>query len=144
MWFKFSQSLKKVDDVARQVKTMNPYDPDRHFALLMNETRIPDVLPDTIEGRMDILHNNAAQFREYLDIHPQIYIYPSETIGMWRYLIFDPKNFRRMDNPDYHEKLTTPFPIETPYYKVQEWIHRKYPTAMIDMFASEEEMLEQE
>ena len=62
-------------------------------------------------------------------------------MGVWRYLLFDPKHLRRIENDDYHETLSTPISDQEPLINVINWVHAKYPTALIDDFEFEEEML---
>jgi len=110
---------------------------------LLSSPRPPkELLPESIEDRMQLLYENAEKSRNYLSTHPQIYLYPSSNEKIWRYLLFDPKHLRRMENSDYYENLSTPISINDDLNSAIQYIHKKYPTALIDYYNSEEEMLE--
>ena len=138
---KIAHTHEDIENVARQVAEMDPYDPDQHFTLL---SKLKKYEPWNWENQLDAIGNLAAPHSHYNSIYPQTYIYPSTSMGIWRYLYFDPKQLKKLENPDYHEKLSTPFSIDTPISDVYQWIHKKYPHASIDHFSSEEEMLDQE
>jgi hypothetical protein len=138
--FADNYGLNEIDEIAEKVKAMNPYHPAEHFELLAGKRNKIDPSLDALEN----IKNMGSFHRDYFDVHPQIYIYPSESLNRWRYLLFDPKHFQRMYNDQYHKKLSTDFSLDTPIDVVIESLHREYPHALIDYFESEEEMLSQE
>jgi len=149
MWYRAAHEITdKVEEVARQVAEMPQYDFNRHWELIVNNIPRQSIesqkAQDELDHRLQGLYTELSPLRAYNEIHPQIYLYPSESAGVWRYLLFDPKHLRRIDNPDYHEKLSTPVPISEPVSVAEAWAHKQYPTATIDFFASEAEMLAQE
>ena len=111
--------------------------------LLSNPRPPKELLPESLDDRMQLFHENAEKSRNYLSVHPQIYLYPSSGQNVWRYLLFDPKHLKRMENQDYYENLSTPISIDNNLDIAVQYIHEKYPTALIDHYDSEEEMLKE-
>lgn len=145
MWYRFS-NLQVIDEIAQKVSQMQPYSAAEHFDLIDSYKPQLPPLPDNagIDERVQKFIDAGEVFRAYHDIHPQIYAYPRKSTNTWWYLLFDPKDIKRMDNEDYHRKLDSEIPIEKSPLEVVDDLHKQYPTAMIDYFESEEEMLGQE
>jgi hypothetical protein len=141
MWYRLASSLKDIDEVAEIVANMHPYDTTKHFDLLTSQMNKEKLQPG--EDVLDKLQEWGRFSKNYLSIHPQIYAYPKESENQWRYLLYDPKHLRRLDNPEYYEDLSTRIPLSESIsvYNVLNWLHSKYPTALIDYYETEEEML---
>lgn len=144
MWYRKS-NLKIIDEIANKASAMQPYDAMEHVNLI-GSYQPPIEIPDdaTIDDRIRLLHENTGLYRLYNEIHPQIYLYPRISSGFWWYLLFDPKDLKRIENPDFNRKLETPISVNEPVEVAMEWAHEKYPTALIDYIPTEEEMLAQE
>lgn len=140
MWYKFATDLNEVDNMAERVRNMNSYNGAEHLNMLFEERKIPkELLPQDVNEALEVLGERS---RSYLSAHPQVYLYPSENQKVWKYLLFDPKDLRAMDNPDFHENLSTTVPAsQNTLDDAIQWAHRKYPTALIDYYLTEEEML---
>lgn len=140
---KAQNDTKRLEEIAQIIAKMNPYDTKKHFDLLasINPQRF-EVDNLSLDERLDMLSENMSGIRQYLEQHPQIYIFPQH--GQWRYALYDPMDLRQMHNEQYHQKLTSPFKANQPVAKVYEWLHKKYPTAMIDHFDTEEDFLRDE
>jgi len=142
MWYKYCQlNLDEIDEIADKVKGMNPYSIENHMQLLKKPKIPKELLPDSIEDRLNILEDNTSKFRDYLSIYPQIYLYPSSKEQVWKYEYFDPKSLKRLYNPDYYENLSTNISINEPVEKAIEYCHKKIPGSMIDYYNNEEEFL---
>jgi len=138
--YRISHDLNEVDRIADIVSKMNPYTPQQHFDLLTKP--LPQISESaSVEERLKHIADNNF-IRIYNSIHPQIYIFPSESVGKWRYFLYDPKHLKRIMNEDYYETLTTPFNLDYPLEEVYSWCHKQYPTALIDHFDSEEEAIQ--
>jgi len=141
VWYKAATSLNEIDEIAKTVSEMKPYDTHKHLKMLFQK---PDLHPfddDSIDDKIKALHDLAATSRNYLNLHPQIYLYPKESHDLWRYLLYDPKDLKRIDDPDYYQDLATPHNLSKSLEDVYDWAHSRYPTALIDHYLTEEEML---
>jgi hypothetical protein len=140
VWYKTATSFDKIDEIAKIVSEMNPYDPLKHWGLLVQK---PDKPPfqENIDDKLKPLYDMTSTSRNYLSIHPQIYIYPKKSHNRWRYLLYDPKDFQRMNDPGYYQDLATPIDLTANVEEVYDWLHSVYPTSLIDDYTSEEEML---
>ena len=136
--YKYCYNLHDLENIAQEVAKMHPYDPAKHFDLISKLSQ------STSSDPLKALKERASPYRDYNSIYPQIYIYPSKSMNRWRYLYFDPKNMKQLDNPDYHEKRTTEFTLDIPVQDIMNDLHKIHPSALIDAFESEEEMLQQE
>ena len=143
MWYKFSKEygLNEIDNMANIVRNMNPYNTEKHLDLFRNPDPPKELLPDSVEDRVKLLYEGGAKSRAYLGIHPQIYVYPSNSEKVWRYIYFDPKHLERMHNDDFHHNLSTGISINRPMDEAMDFLHQKYPTALIDYYETEEELL---
>lgn len=128
-----------MDDLLEKVRTLNPYSPVTHMEMIQPDHSKPNVEGLGLDDRLEMLHEYARPMSDYLSMHPQIYLYPTQD--EWRYLLFDPKHLRRMDNDEYYENLGTGMPPNTALQTMYEMLHEKYPTALLDYYKSEEEML---
>ena len=136
MWYIFAQNeFNQINEISKEVAKMDRYDPRQHLNMLSLPVRPGELNNDaTMDERWDKFHDKTVLYREYNAIHPQIYLFPSESIGKFRYFIFDPKHLKVLENEDYHETLTTPIPLDSGVEEAIDWCHKQYPTAYIDNF----------
>ena len=140
MWYRFSQNteLSKIDEMANLTRKMNPYHPLKHLNLISElgkQESSPLDESATIDERLDRLHQEMTPLRDYHDIHPQVYVFPSIK-GTWHSMVFDPKNLKVLDDEDYHDIIDLRLPVDyVSEDEVIQYAHSRWPTATIDVIS---------
>jgi hypothetical protein len=147
MWYRYAdKGFDILEEVAKKVSEMDPYDVDKHFELIKN-INLPEMdepllkSEDELENRLNQVRKMALPISSYLRIYPQIYAYPKESDGVWHLLIYDPTDLKRIDDEKYHRDVATGITTDSPVSSVIQLAHEHFPTALIDHFDTEEEKL---